>query len=190
MTASPTRWEVQGGTSASFVGINHVRQQQREAAAAASPTRSWLAGITPAAAGHPLYGAAQAMVLGPPPQHAGQPLQHLWQQSQLLQFASQQGVQPQPPVQLPPRGAASEPQKPKRVTNAYMLFCKATSEAPPTSGRKLSRLEWATEKSLLWGGLSQEAKAPYQQMADQDRMRYEAEMRAYQVAMAAYKAGQ
>lgn len=72
-----------------------------------------------------------------------------------------------------------DPNRPKKNKNGYMFFCQDKRESvkksnPNTDGKELVRL-----LSQMWNNMDTKQKAPYQQKADTDKVRYATEMKAY-----------
>ena len=76
----------------------------------------------------------------------------------------------------------SDPNKPKRPSSAYQLFCRDYHKSVVQSGtgtEKKSLIELSKEQSQKWRTLSDEDKKPFQVEADTERDLYKAKLDAY-----------
>lgn len=62
--------------------------------------------------------------------------------------------------------------EPKAASNAYMFFCKDNREKMALEAPQLEFGLYGSKLGALWRALSKEEKAPYEQMAREDKIRY------------------
>ena len=70
-----------------------------------------------------------------------------------------------------------DPDAPKRARNAYMVFLAEKRESIKESGYKGKDV--ATEAGKLWKALSEQEKAPYEEISDAEKKRYAEQMLTY-----------
>ena len=92
-----------------------------------------------------------------------------------------------------PPGAGSEPKKkrdpnmPKAVCNAYMIFCKSRRNELKYENPELPFGKIGAKLGEMWRNMSQEEKRPYDDRAAVDRERYRREMIDYTAGLKSEK---
>ncbi|AMD21276.1 HEL004Cp [Eremothecium sinecaudum] len=71
-----------------------------------------------------------------------------------------------------------DPNLPKRPTNAYLLFCEMNKEKIRQE-HAASNLDMTKVLPEIWKNMDEEAKKPYYDLYNADRLRYQREMTAY-----------
>lgn len=89
-------------------------------------------------------------------------------------------VKSEPKIQAKKKRKKKKKSNVKRACSAYMFFSKEIRakivEESKSSGTKMTFAEIAREVSKRWSLISQEEKAPYQEMNRKDKIRYEEEL--------------
>mmetsp|Transcript_26332 Transcript_26332/g.82562 ORF Transcript_26332/g.82562 Transcript_26332/m.82562 type:complete len:329 (+) Transcript_26332:2-988(+) len=83
--------------------------------------------------------------------------------------------------------ANGQPQKPKKALSAYWIFTnrmreEVTREVKAKNGGKSSIGDVAKAMTARWSALSEEARREFEERAAEDKLRYAAELKAYQEA--------
>ncbi|KAK2196164.1 bifunctional High mobility group box domain/High mobility group box domain superfamily [Babesia duncani] len=74
-----------------------------------------------------------------------------------------------------------DPNAPKRALSSYMFFAKEKRAEIIKNNPELNKDVAAVGKMIgsAWNALSEQEKAPYEKMAEEDKKRYETEKAAY-----------
>lgn len=75
--------------------------------------------------------------------------------------------------------AKKDPNAPKGALSAYICFCNAIRSKLKENDPTLSITEITRQSGIIWKGLSDEEKIPYQEEAKKDKERYQEEMKTY-----------
>ena len=76
----------------------------------------------------------------------------------------------------PPESATTKKSSgPKRGLTSYIFFCKDRRDAIKEENPEMSTKDITAELGRLWKSLSEEEKAPYVELANNDKNRYESE---------------
>jgi hypothetical protein len=86
----------------------------------------------------------------------------------------------EPPVVTKKR---KDPNAPKSVSNAYMIFCKATRPKLRDQHSDLKFGQIGAKLGAMWRSMSSSEKKPYDILANKDRERYRHEMILYTAAI-------
>lgn len=78
---------------------------------------------------------------------------------------------------MPPKN--TDPNKPKGRTSAYAFFIKHQRELYKEQGRTADFSTFAKDCSEEWKHLGEETKDKFVRMADDDKKRYDREMKSY-----------
>merc|ERR1711861_56557 len=74
---------------------------------------------------------------------------------------------------------AKDPNKPKRAMVAFMYFSIEQRPAVQKKNPSLGIADISKELGKQWRGMSASQKAPYEEKAAKDKMRYEKEMKSF-----------
>jgi len=72
-----------------------------------------------------------------------------------------------------------DPNAPKKPKNAFMFFANDKRESVKAKHPKFKTTEISTKLGEMWKSLSEAEKKPYEKQAENDKGRYEKEMKAY-----------
>ena len=68
---------------------------------------------------------------------------------------------------------------PKRALSAYLFFCQATRDDIKKKNPSIKSSEILSELGKMWKALSDKKKKPFEKLAQEDKTRYEEEMKEY-----------
>ena len=68
---------------------------------------------------------------------------------------------------------------PKRALSAYLFFCQATREDIKKKNPSIKSSEILSELGKMWKALSEKKRKPFDKLAEEDKKRYEEEMKEY-----------
>ena len=88
---------------------------------------------------------------------------------------------------MPPRN--SDPNKPKGRTSAYAFFIKHQRESHKEEGKTKDFATFAKECSAKWKDLTDDTKSKFQRLAEEDKKRYDRDMKSYVPPAGATKGG-
>ena len=88
---------------------------------------------------------------------------------------------------MPPKN--TDPNRPKGRTSAYAFFIKHQREQYKEQGKTLDFSSFAKDCSGMWKHIGTDSKAKFVRMADEDKKRYDRDMKSYVPPAGATKSG-
>jgi len=98
-----------------------------------------------------------------------------------LLLQEQKAAKQREPLVVPKK--RKDPNAPKSVSNAYMIFCKATRPKLRAQHSNLKFGQIGAKLGAMWRTMSAQEKKPYEILANKDRERYRHEMILYSAAV-------
>jgi hypothetical protein len=98
-----------------------------------------------------------------------------------LLLQEQKAAKPREPLVVPKK--RKDPNAPKSVSNAYMIFCKATRPKLRDQHSNLKFGQIGAKLGAMWRSMSSLEKKPFDILANKDRERYRQEMLLYSAAI-------
>jgi len=83
-------------------------------------------------------------------------------------------------VEKADKGEKKDPEAPKGAKNAYIFFCNDVRATVKADNASFKATEIVKKMGEMWKGVSSAKKAEYQEMADDDKKRYAAELSSYE----------
>ncbi len=85
--------------------------------------------------------------------------------------------EPKEGFKCPKKSSKAERTSPKRARSAYIFFC--SDKRAEVAAKGLKNTEILKELGKMWSNLSEKKKKPYAKMAEEDKKRYDEEMKTY-----------
>jgi len=90
-----------------------------------------------------------------------------------------ENYEPKDGFKNPKKSPKKEKLEPKRARSAYIFFCMEKREEVKKNKPEIKATEILSELGKIWKKLTDKKKKPYEKMAQEDKKRYEEEMKTY-----------